>query len=242
MARIHRVDVGGEVYHVLNRANARVQIFDNEEDYQQFETILEEAIEKFEMRLLAYCLMPNHWHLVLYPKHDGDLQKFMGWLANTHTRRWHVLKKTVGQGHLYQGRYKSFVCEGDQYLLTLLRYVERNAKRANLVKKAEKWRWSSVWRRTEGTQKQKKILSSWPIAMPKKYLALLNAPLTKSEEESLEKSEVKNIPYGSDRWVDRIVKKYNIEQVLRGVGRPKKVADPITPITITKSWTEQCAC
>lgn len=92
MPRINRVDVGGEVYHVLNRANARVQIFDNNDDYQQFEETLEEAVEKYEMRLLAYSIMPNHWHLVLYPKQDGDLQKFMSWLSNTHTRRWHVTR------------------------------------------------------------------------------------------------------------------------------------------------------
>ncbi len=221
MPRINRVDVGGEVYHVLNRANARVRIFDNKKDYKQFEDILEEAVAKFNMRLLAYCVMPNHWHLVLYPKRDGDLQQFMSWLSNTHTRRWHITKDTVGQGHLYQGRYKSFLCEQDQYLLTLLRYTERNAKRSNLVKKAEQWQWSSVWRRTFGTQKQQELLSGWPIPKPENYLLLLNKALTIAEEKSLEKAEVKNIPFGKDGWVNKIVKKYNIEQVLRGVGRPR---------------------
>ncbi len=221
MPRINRVDVGGEIYHVLNRANARVQIFDNNKDYQQFEEILEEAVEKFDMRLLAYCVMPNHWHLVLHPKQDGDLQQCMSWITNTHTRRWHVVKDTVGQGHLYQGRYKSFIIAHDQHLLTVLRYVERNAKRANLVKNAEEWQWSSVWRREKGTVNQKKLLSDWPTILPKDYVALLNQPLTIAEEESLERSEEKSIPYGTDGWIDRIVKKYNIEQVLKGVGRPK---------------------
>jgi len=221
MPRINRVDVGGEVYHILNRANARVQIFDNKDDYQQFEEILEEAVERFNMRLLAYCIMPNHWHLVLYPKADGDMQQFMSWLTNTHTRRWHVAKDTVGQGHLYQGRYKSFIIEKDQHLLTVLRYVERNAKRANLVKEAEQWQWSSVWRREQGSVKQQKILAPWPITRPKDYLTLLNKPLTTAEEEALERSEAKSIPYGRDRWIDTTVKKYGIEQVLKGVGRPR---------------------
>ena len=137
MPRITRTDVREEIYHVLNRANASVQIFNNDEDYQIFESILGEAIEKFDMRLLAYCIMPNHWHLVLYPKQDGDLARFMGWLSNTHTRRWHASKGTIGEGHLYQGRYKSFLCQDDNHFLTLARYVERNAKRANLVKNAE---------------------------------------------------------------------------------------------------------
>ena len=222
MPRINRIDVGGEMYHVLNRANARVQIFDNDKDYIQFEDILEEAVKKYDMRLLAYCIMPNHWHLVLHPKNDGDLQKFMSWFTNTHTRRWHVSKATVGHGHLYQGRYKSFICEKDQHLFTVLRYVERNAKTANLVKKAEYWKWSSVWRRVFGTLKQKQLLSKWPISIPKNYLALLNEPITIIEIEKLERSDEKSIPFGNDTWVDSIVKKHNIEQVLRGVGRPKK--------------------
>lgn len=221
MPRISRIDIADEVYHVLNRSNARVQIFDNDKDYKQFEDVLEEAVEKYSMRLLAYCIMPNHWHLVLCPRSDGDLQLFMGWLTNTHTRRWHVAKRTVGQGHLYQGRYKSFLCQQDVYLSTLLRYVERNAKKANLVSKAEQWKWSSVWRRVSGSPQQKKLLADWPIEMPNNYLEILNKQLTASEEEALECSEEKSIPFGGDSWVNSMVKKYDIEQVLRRVGRPR---------------------
>jgi len=221
MPRIKRVDIGGEVYHVLNRSNARVQIFDNDKDYKQFEDILEEAIIKYDMRMLAYCIMPNHWHLVLYPKADGDLSKFMSWLSNTHTRRWHTSKDTVGQGHLYQGRYKSFICEKDEHLLTVLRYVERNAKTANLVNLAEEWRWSSVWRREYGMVAQKKLLSVWPTTIPKEYLKILNYPLTPKEEEKLAISEEKSVPYGKENWTERMITKFGIDQVLRGVGRPR---------------------
>ena len=221
MPRIQRIDVGGYVYHILNRANARVQIFDNDKDYQLFETILEEAVEKFDMRLLSYSIMPNHWHLILYPKNDGDLSQFMGWISNTHTRRWHSEKDTVGQGHLYQGRYKSFLCQDDNYFLTLVRYIERNAKKANLVQKAEDWKWSSVWRRKNGTIKQKKILSEWPVNLPKDYLKWLNESQTEDEEKVIEKSIIKGNPFGGDSWVEKIVKKFNIGQTLRKVGRPK---------------------
>ena len=223
MPRIERVDVGESVYHILNRANARVQIFDNKEDYEQFEYILEEAAKKFDMRLLAYCIMPNHFHLVLCPKKDGDLSKFMGWLTNTHTRRWHVEKGTIGQGHLYQGRYKSFICQNDGHFLTLVRYVECNAKKGNLVKRAEDWRWSSVWRRENFNPKQKRgnFLSPWPVSIPNDYMLWLNEPQTKEEEEKIERSIEKNIPFGRDSWVDKIIKKYNLEQTTRGVGRPR---------------------
>jgi putative transposase len=198
-----------------------VQIFDNDQDYRLFEEILEEGAEKYDMRILAYCLMPNHWHLVLYPRKDGDLSKFMSWITNTHTRRWHVAKETVGQGHLYQGRYKSFLCQENNYFLTLVRYVERNAKKANLVRKAEQWKWSSVWRREYGTREQKKLLSPWPVPPGRDYLSWLNGPQTKSEEEALERSVEKNIPFGNESWVATIVKRYGLEQALRPVGRPK---------------------
>ena len=221
MPRITRTDVREEIYHVLNRANARVQIFNNDEDYQIFESILGEAIEKFDMRLLAYCIMPNHWHLVLYPKQDGDLARFMGWLSNTHTRRWHASKGTIGEGHLYQGRYKSFICQKDDYFFTLVRYVERNAKKANLCRFAEDWQWSSIYRRENGSVKQKEILSRWPIDIPNDYLLLVNQDQDINEENIIENSIAKSNPYGNINWVKKVVKDFNLEQTLRRVGRPK---------------------
>jgi len=222
MARVERTDAGNLVYHVINRANARVRIFDTDDDYQLFETILEEGVERTGMRILAYCIMPNHWHLVLYPRNDGDLVAFMSWITNTHTRRWHVAKHTIGCGHLYQGRYKSFFCENDDYFLTVARYVERNAKRAHLVRKAEQWRWSSVWWREKGIPQHKKLLSTWPVPRPKNYLSWLNEPQTPAEEEAIRKAIMKSSPFGSDAWVSRTVKRYGLEQTLHTVGRRKK--------------------
>lgn len=221
MPRATRVDVGGYVYHVLNRANARAQIFDTDADYTLFESLLEIGAQEYDMRILAYCLMPNHWHLVLYPKNDTDLSRFVGWLSNAHTRKWHVEKKTVGQGHLYQGRYKSFLCESDGHLLILLRYVERNALKANLVKKAEDWKWSSIWKRVHGTHTQKAFLTNWPIDMPTNYLELLNTSQSKEEEEALERSETKGSPFGGDTWKQKMIEDFGLEQTIRAVGRPK---------------------
>ena len=221
MPRAPRVDEGGYVYHVLNRANARAQIFDDARDYKLFEQLLVDGVKKYNVQLLAYCLMPNHWHLVLFPQEDGVLSQFMGWLSNAHTRKWHVAKGTIGQGHLYQGRYKSFLCQQDEHLLTLIRYVERNALKANMVRRAENWQWSSVWRREKGTDEQKKLLALWPIPIPRDYRTLLNSPQTEAEEAALERSESKGVPYGSDVWMLRTVKKYGLEQTLRSVGRPK---------------------
>lgn len=222
MPRISRIDVGDVIYHAINRANARLQIFHKDEDYELFEKVLEEAKEKFEMRVLAYAIMPNHWHLVLYPKQNGDLQRFMGWLSMTHTQRRHAQHKTTGSGHLYQGRYKSFPVQTNEYLLQIFRYVERNALRAKLVKKAEDWKWSSLYRREKGGIEQKKLLSKWPIDMPRDYIKLVNEPQTGAEVESLRYSVNKGKPYGADAWVDKMIDTFSLKATLRNPGRPKK--------------------
>jgi len=199
-----------------------VQIFDTDADYKLFEAVLAEALERVDMRILAYCIMPNHWHLVLYPKHDGDLQKFMGWVSMTHTQRWHAGKGTTGEGHLYQGRYKSFLCQDDHHFIALVRYVERNARRANIVIKAEDWRWSSAWRRERGTEAQKKLLSPWPVSRPAQYLSLLNKAQISAEEEAIRKAIVRGNPFGEDRWVERTAHKFKLQSTMRPRGRPKK--------------------
>src|SRR5262245_32938926 len=147
MGRPLRVALGGFVYHALNRGNGRATIFHKDGDYEAFERILAESLQHVPgMRLLAYCLLPNHWHLLLWPRGNTDLSDFMHWLTLTHTQRWHAHYHNVGGGHLYQGRFKSFPIAEDEHLLAVWRYVERNALRADLARRAEAWRWGSLWR------------------------------------------------------------------------------------------------
>jgi putative transposase len=112
MARTLRYAPGGFVYHVLNRAVARLPLFQKDGDYQAFERVLAEALQRLPMRLLAFCLMPNHWHLVCWPRNDGHLSEFVRWLSVTHSMRWHAHYHTGGTGHIYQNRFKSFPIEG----------------------------------------------------------------------------------------------------------------------------------
>jgi putative transposase len=100
MGRPLRNAEGGLIYHALNRANARLTIFDSGDDYAAFEKVLAQAVTRHDMRLLAYCLMPNHFHVLLWPREDGDLSRFMRWLTLTHTQRWHAHHRTAGTGHL----------------------------------------------------------------------------------------------------------------------------------------------
>src|SRR5437016_3026846 len=136
MPRPLRQDIGGIVYHVLNRRAARQIMFETDADYFAFEKVLAQAVKKFNMRLLAYCIMGNHWHLVLWPRDDRELSRFMQWLTVTHMRRWHAHRKSVGSGPLYQGRFKSFPVQSDDHLVIVIRYVERNPLRAKLVSRA----------------------------------------------------------------------------------------------------------
>jgi len=137
MPRRLRCADGGYVYHVLNRAVGRATLFDKPADYAAFEKILAQAQERFGMRLLAHVVMPNHWHLLVWPAKDRELVAYMQWLTVTHVRRWHAHHQTVGTGPIYQGRFKSFPIQQDDHYLTVNRYVERNAFRAGLVRRAE---------------------------------------------------------------------------------------------------------
>jgi len=221
MGRAPRIDVRNEIYHVLNRANAGVEIFRKEKDYEAFESVIQEAKEKNPIKIFSYCLMPNHWHFILSPEADGGLNKFMQRLALTHTQRWHAHYHNVGSGHLYQGRYKAFIVQKDNYFLQAASYVERNALRAGLVKRAQDWRWSSLWRREFGDLKQKKILDPWPIAIPGNLLEYINRSDSKNSLELIRESIKKSRPFGDLEWLSETIKKFGLEIVTRNPGRPK---------------------
>ncbi len=239
MGRPSRIDVGGYAYHVLNRSVGRRMIFTRDADFAAFEHVLAEALDRAagDVLLLAYCIMGNHWHLVLRTRRDGALSPFMKWLTLTHTQRYRAAHRSVGDGPLYQGRFKSFLIEQDRHLLTVCRYVERNAVRAGLLGargRAEDWRWSSLWRsrqpdpqRLEGSPRQL-TLAAWPIpgGRPKHWLRTVNTPLTDDELQVLRRAVQRNQPYGADAWVRRQVHRFSLESTLRPPGRPKGATSP----------------
>jgi putative transposase len=113
--------------------------------------------------------------------------------------------------------------EKDEYFLQLVKYVEANALRAKIVKKAEEWPWSSLYLRLKNPELVKKILTPWPIEMPKNYLSLINHPLPKVQLDSIRTSIEKSRPFGSELWVKQQVEKHNLGYTLRRRGRPKGV-------------------
>jgi putative transposase len=178
MARTLRITRANHVYHVMNRAAKRSILFENATDYLQFERTVESALARFPMRILAYCLMPTHWHLLLWPRSDGDVSRFMKWLSATHARRWNESHGTVGFGAVYQSRFKCVWVENDEHLVRVWRYLDRNPLVADLVIRAEEWRWCSLWHRMRGSFSH--VLCDGPICLPANWLEVLNEPVTRA--------------------------------------------------------------
>jgi putative transposase len=220
MPRRLRVSTGGYVYHVPNRAVGRRRIFGKERDFEAFEEAIEQAKSRLPVRVLAWCVMPSHWHFVLWPRGDGDLSEFMRWLTVTHTQRWHAAHRTSGAGPLYQGRFKSFPIEDDDHLWTVLRYVERNPLRANMVKEAEAWRWSSLWHRVQGNKAG--LVDAGPLKLPRRWLQHVQTPQSEAELEALRRSVVRGSPFGEASWQERTAKRLGLQSTLRARGRPRK--------------------
>lgn len=198
-------------------------------DFEAFERTIQKTLQTRPMRIVAYCLMSNHWHMVLWPERDGDLGAFMQKLTITHARNWQVYRRRVGYGHLYQGRYKSFPIEDDEHFYQVVRYVERNALRANLVSRAEEWRWSSLWRRAHGSADECRILSDWPLPRSGSWRRFVNSPQNDAELAALRRSVQRGRPYGDDAWTRVTAKRLGLESTLRSRGRPKKQKDANAP-------------
>jgi putative transposase len=220
MPRTARSVQAGFTYHVLNRGNGRMNLFHKESDFAAFQRVLAEGLELYEVELLTYCLMNNHWHLVLRPRSDEALGRFMGWVGVTHVRRHHEHNHTRGGGHLYQGRYKSFPVQEDRHSLTLCRYVEANAVRANLVKSASDWPWSG-WHDRQ-CAKPALPLAPWPVDRPRGWLEVLNQPLSDGQITQLRLSMQRGRPLGEAPWVNKVVEQLGLQHTLRNAGRPRK--------------------
>ncbi len=229
--------MGGIVYHVLNRANARLRLFRAEAEYELFLAVLAAAHERVSMRTIGYCVMPNHWHLVLWPRAEGDLSEFMRWLTVTHTQRWHAARGTAGRGHLYQGRFKSFpvqrrrlsaderargMLEGRDPVLSLLRYVERNPLRAGLVTRAKAWRWGSLRQRLAGGGEAVPPLTPPPGGLPEDWADWVNRPQSEPELAALRRCVQRGRPFGREPWVRRFARQFGLGSTLRPRGRPRK--------------------
>lgn len=221
MARATRILEGGLVYHVLNRSNGRRAFLHKPADFDAWLRVLAEAKEHIPMRVLGFCLMPNHFHLVLWSQQGEELYRFVGWLSQTHTQRWHAHYHHVGTGHLYQGRFKAFPVQEDDHFYALVRYVERNALRAGLVERAEDWLWGSLWDRCHGVGATG-LFSAWPLPCPDDWVERVNAVQSAAELEAIRHSVQRGRPYGQEAWTEQLARRLQLGQSLRPLGRPRK--------------------
>ncbi len=171
------------------------------------------------MRLLAFCLMPNHFHLVAWPRNDGELSQWMQWLMTAHVRRYH--RHYDSSGHVWQGRFKAFPVQSDEHLLTVMRYVERNPVRAKSipVRKAENWPWSSAGKPPQPFEAVK--LHAGPVRKRKDWLEWVNTPLSQTELEAMQTCVDRGRPFGTPQWQSRIAKTLGLESTIRPRGRPR---------------------
>ncbi len=217
MPRTARAAVGGICYHVLNRGNGRARVFHNDADYRAFLDLIAQAAERISMRVPAFCLMPNHFHLLLWPRHDQDLSRFMQWLLTSHVRRHHRKRRTTG--HVWQGRFKAFPIQQDSHFLTVCRYIERNPLRAGLVNHAERWPWSTLGIAT--LPDAPVIPSTAPIDRSRDWITRVNRPESPAELKALRHCIFRGTPYGTPIWTARIADRLDLQSTLNPRGRPR---------------------
>jgi putative transposase len=226
MPRRSRVSTGQIVFHVLNRAIQGVTLFEHPADYEAFFVILGEALRRFPIRLLAYCVMPNHWHLVVWPRDDSSLSPFMKWLTAAHARRWRDARGTRGRGAVYQGRFKAIAVQHDAHFLRLCRYVERNAVRARLVARAGGWRWSSA--SPAAFRDNRPVLAQWPVNRPDNWVDLLDTPEPTGLLRQIRTAVRAGLHFGSAAWRMHTAETLRWRNGLRQPGRPV-ACDPEWP-------------
>jgi putative transposase len=209
----------GCIYHVLNRGAQRQRLFFGDQDYSDFESLVEETVQEIALPILTYELMPNHWHFVVKPAGREQLSSFFQQVSGTHAKRYRVALQTVGEGHVYQDRFKSFPVESDGHLLSLCRYVERNARRAGLVERAEDWRWSGLWRRERGCDDW--LMSAWPVPRPENWIERVNEPLTDSEIAAIRRSILRGTPLGNADWAREVAQQLGLQHTFLRAGRPR---------------------
>ena len=230
MGRPLRPVADGLVYHAINRGNNRAAVFDDAEGYRLFLHSLRQTKERYPFKLFGYCLMTNHFHLVLQPEAGQSISRIVQSLTVAHTWWFHRHHGTVG--HVWQGRFKSPLIETDEHLLTVVRYVESNPLRAGMVKDLKDYPWTSY--AVHGLGRADDLVAEMPCwqglrrseaARQKYWRHWVHQPLTQRELERLRRSVQSGVPYGSPTWVERMSRSLGIALAPRPRGRPRKKAE-----------------
>ncbi len=217
---------GGLIYHVINRGNNRQTVFRKQTDFRAFLAALADLKVRKPFQLYGYCLMNNHFHLLLRAT-ETPISRIVQSLLVSHTQRYH--KHYRSGGHVWQGRFKSPVIQNDEHLLTVLRYIEANPLRAGLVERAEEYPWSSY--RVHGLGEADDLvdplinyeqLAASGKARQSKWAQKVHRPLEEAALARVRRSGSSGLPYGEPAWVDRLAARLSLDLTIRPRGRPRK--------------------
>jgi putative transposase len=217
MPRIPRGLADGQFYHIINRGNGRQEVFHKPEDYAAFIELLKEALDRYAVGVYAWCLMPNHFHLLVQPERAEYLSAWMQWLMTSHVRRYHRHYRT--SGHLWQGRYKSFIVQDDTHLITVARYIEGNPVRSALIPRASEWQWSSHSHRRSNAAG---FIRDLPVLLPQDWSEYVDKPMTTNELERVRRSVNRQAPFGTPVWQGTIIEALGLSATTNPRGRPRK--------------------
>ena len=219
MPRHPRCSPDGYVQHVINRGDHRETLFHKRSDFAAFIALMAETARRIPMRVLAYCIMKNHFHLLLWPHRGIELPEYMQVLMNLHIQRYLKHYPPASPGHIYQGRYRNVIVQNGHHVLTVARYIEANPLKAGIVERAEDYEWSSAWPHSEGIDRP--VLEPGAIERSAAWRTFVNEPMSAETIQGLEHSIRKGLPIGSPEWKNRVVAQFGLQYVTREPGRPR---------------------
>jgi putative transposase len=227
MPRPLRPVADGLLYHALNRGNNRAPVFFTPEDYHTFLAALAKTKRRYPFRLYGYCLMTNHFRLLLAPEAGVTVSRVLQSLTVTHTWHYHRRRGTVG--HVWQGRFKSPVVQDDDHALVVLRYIEANPLRAGMVADLADHPWSSYG--AHGLGRADPLLSALPAweALGREpegrrayWRGWVRTPLAEHELAEVRRSVVSGRPFGAAAWAEAKTALLAFPPAPRPRGRPRK--------------------
>jgi putative transposase len=227
MPRRLRHTLQGAAFHVMNRAVRRTVLFKTKADYRAFVAVTCESLARFRIRVIAYCVMPNHWHFVVICDRIEDLSRWMHWLCGTHANRWNGAHGARGRGAVYQGRFKAVPVQKNSSLIRVCRYVERNALRKGLVSEAQRWSWSSL--AAECKNCDRIPVESRPIPRPTNWIEFVNNPETESEVTAMRQALLRNQPIGDRAWSEAVAPFVGLSLRARGYQGKREIVPTPSP-------------
>jgi putative transposase len=218
MPRVARCLVDGAIYHILNRGNAKQEIYFDDQDYSHFLESTIQSKRQYNITVYAYCLMPNHYHFIVQAEVSSHIGQWIQLIMNKYNAYFRKKYKSIG--HIWQNRFKNFIIQNEDHLTVVMRYVERNPVEAGLTMSSFAWRWSSHQERHLNSKLS--LCDQKNIPLPKDWTDYVDTPLHAMEQQKLKRSMKRQTPFGDDIWIEKICDELGMVNTLRSVGRPKK--------------------